>query len=265
MFTPSLTLAAITPRSEAARSATVMAVAASLLGVTPAAASPMDAFRTAIERFAETHGAVRAEMLDLNRNGLVEVLLVQDDPCGPDGCAWSLLAQGAGIEEVASGVGLRIDLVSTEPSGGLLEVDGVTWALIEGGLFPFGDAIGLSLNRATASRELRAIQALPGFSDVALEDIRTWSFTYPMSGQIQNAHVHVIMTWDLQVGTWGSPYVVLDNDGGLLLEGVSTDVPRIFPALEGDGFTVVDVVPAGFQIRVVGAADPDTSTSSPER
>lgn len=253
----------ISPR--AAGSAMALVLTASLAGAIPAGASPMDAFRPAIESFAESHGAARAEMLDLNRNGLAEVLLVQEEPCSPDGCAWSLLAQDGDVREVAAGVGLDIDLVPTEPAGGLLEVDGVTWALIDGGLFPFGDAVGLSLNRATSSRELRAIQVIPGMSDVAIEDIRTWSFTYPVDGETRHAHVHVIMTWDLQVGTWGSPYVILDTDGGVLLEGVSRDVPRIFPAVTGNGFTVVDVVPAGFHIRNVGATTLETQPSSPER
>lgn len=232
------------------RSTGLALAAATLVFMAPASGGTHADPDAAIEAFSIRHGMTQVERLDMNQSGSEEILLIERDPCGAEACAWSLYSQGDAVHRLSEGHGREIRLEATEPAGGVLHVDGVTWALMEGRLYPFGDEISMGQERAANSGEILSIQAVPPFSDITRNDVRSWTFRYLRDETQHHAHVHVITAWEHQVGHWGSPYLIFDNDGEIIAQGLSTDGPRIFPDLTHGGFTIVEVVPAGFTMQV---------------
>lgn len=191
-------------------------------------------------------GDVYVESADMDQSGTGEVLLRLSDDCPEDGCPWSLWAEVSGTwSEVATGRNADVGFLPTDPAGALLEADHVTWALQGGRLAPFGDVVSLALPRPPRSADIEAFRSLPGHGDVEREDMTSWSFPVMRSGEQAFIHVSVATSLDHMVGTWGTPYIVLDQEGALLVHGHSSDFPRIFPHHGEDGFTIVDVFPQG--------------------
>lgn len=204
----------------------------------------------AAQAFGGQHGETESFMLDLDQSGSPEILLVQVENCLEDGCAWQLLREThSGLEEVSSGLAWNASMERTFPAGGVLMTDGITWALNDAGLFPFGDILGLTSQRPTRTSELERIQEIAGFETVSASDIDSWSFSYSVDGDAVFAHVHVLTGDEFLIGHWGSPYLIFDHDDNLMQEGVSSEFPRIFPDPDADGFSVVDIVPAGLIIQ----------------
>lgn len=230
------------------KSSTATAV---LLGLTfvsgPALSLSLDG---ALASFAREHGDGRVEELDMTQNGVSEILLVQDENCSSDGCAWTLMAQADGqVSEISSGLAHSVSLRATAPAGGVLYTDGITWALSETGLYPFGDLLGVLRQRPVSLAELEAIHEIEAYAEVTRDDVETRSFPYLIDGEEVFAHVHVITSRAYAIGEWGHPYLLFGEDGALIQEGISAEYPRIFPDPDAGGFSLIEVLPVGLSIQ----------------
>lgn len=228
---------------------TALPAAIAMAMITPPVAAEL--MHDAIEAFSEDYGGGRIDELDMDQSGIAEILLVQDQGCAAEGCAWELLQQRASgdVTSVSSGLAHTARLEATGDAGGVLYTDGITWALMDGFLNPYGDILGLTQQRSTSLAEIEAIQEMNGFSEISSSDVASWSFSYILDEEDVFAHVHVITHFDYQVNQRYAPYMIFDQGGDLLAEGLSEEFPRIFPDVEEGGFTVVDVIPAGFSVQ----------------
>ena len=239
-------------RSPAALSASSFALmlALAIPAVAETGIDPEALLDREIAAFAASHDAFDTMRLDLNQSGVDEVLAIETGDCAPDGCAWALFAfDGEQALQIGAGEGSSMRLEPTGEAGGIVYIDGVTWAFDGRILYPFGDVISLVRNRATAADELAQLRALPGLEALEREAVMSWTFSYQREDGIAHAQVHTINSWEYQVGSWGTPYYIMDSDGEVIARGHSTDAPRIFPDTERGGFTIVDVVPIGFSMQ----------------
>ena len=213
-------------------------------------ATPEAGFSEKLNDFASRFSAIEVMQLDMNQSGVDEFLALEAGACTEDVCAWALFAfDGEAVREVASGEGMSVHLEPTEPAGGVLYVDGITWAFDGHQVYPFGDEISTAMSRPPTMGEMATLRAIEDYAELTAADVMAWTFAYMHGGDRAYGHVLSVTAWDHQIGTWGSPYVILDGDGNVVTESFSADYPRIFPDLDQGGFIVVDVYPAGFGIE----------------
>lgn len=201
--------------------------------------------------FAEAPGVQTVEAMDISQSGVAEILVRLSEGCEDGSCPWSLHAfNGEEWFEVSQGTGVNVALTATGDAGGVLDVDGVTWAFDGTTLYPFGDVIGSRMNRAVGQDDLAIIRSVEEYSNLEANDVLAWSFEYSLDGEERYGRVYTITDWELQVGNWGTPWMVVEQ-GEIIATGHSTDFPRIFPDYEQGGYTVVEVHPVGYSIQVV--------------
>lgn len=225
-----------------------------LVAISPAFAQAdlpgLSGAEASIAQFERLHGTAEMSHMDMTQSGVEELLIRAQEPCPEDGCAWQLLSSVDGQARiVGQGQGTRLRLEPTLPAGAVLFTDGVTWALQEQRLIPYGDDISMSPERATSQEDFRHIEALGLFPDISIGDVSSWTIEYLIDDASAFAHVHVITASDYRIGHWGSPYLMLDNDGAMITQGLSTEIPRVFVDPEIGGFVVVEVLPAGVSVQ----------------
>lgn len=209
------------------------------------------AIEDVMAQHAQAPGVAAVESMDISQSGVDEILIRMSEGCEEASCPWILNAyDGQDWFEVSRGSGVNVALTGTGEAGGVLDVDGVTWALDGHSLYPFGDVIGSRMNRAVGMDDMKVIQSVEGYGDLATNDVLAWSFEYSLEGETRNARVFTISDWDLQVGSWGTPWLVVEQ-GEVIATGHSTDFPRIFPHFERGGYTIVEVHPMGYSLQVV--------------
>ena len=168
-------------------------------------------FSEKLNDFAGRFPAIEVMQLDMNQSGVDEFLALEAGACTEDVCAWALFAfDGEAVREVASGEGMSVHLEPTEPAGGVLYVDGITWAFDGHQVYPFGDEISTAMSRPPTMDEMATIRAIEGYAELTPADVTARTFAYIHEGDRAYGHVLSVTAWDHRIGAWGTPYLILD-------------------------------------------------------
>ena len=81
--------------------------------------------------------------------------------------------------------------------------------------------------------------------------IRLEKYELDLNGDDVPERIFLIAGLYYKVGQWGTPYAIFDATDELILSGVSTDMPRIFPKSDAAGSVVIEVVPAGLRVSEI--------------
>lgn len=236
-----------------------LALLGCLIGTMPvrALAEEPDAFAEArrdalIEHASSLPGygqisGVALEEMDGDRR--LEAIVISAENCDPEyGCAWMAFSDAPeGWKTIGRGYAHEVSF--HKPSGSenyLIDTDGVKW------VYRGGKEIALSTGELARKRPLRPTEedyaflaeARPQFDDRAEMDLVRYEIDIDLDGEPET--VLVIRGLRYGMGTSGRPYLILDGDRNILVDGATPDLPIIFPA-EGAG-VIVNPAPAGLQI-----------------
>jgi len=187
---------------------------------------------------------------DLDLNGEQEALLLTEEGCISGACDWHLIGSGgvAGWGVLASGSGLRTELVETYPEGHVIRSDGVILAWDGVALRPYHDLLAMmGSSRQAQAAEARLINRLTGNSYKAM-DFRVHEADPFLDGKV----------WRLVVlnGTElrkSQEFHLISPDQKLAMSGTSFERPWLFQdVVDGDiVLRVVSVTSSGFMVETL--------------
>lgn len=219
-----------------------------------AAEADVEALRDLDEILATMPGADQVEDVvyyDMSSNGRVEALVKMNGNCDQGYCEWKLFAeQEDGWQAVGSGFSRNVRFEPTEGSGAVLNADDITYAYSGGtSIYMWGDLLQGVRPMEAENAEYELIAARTPFEQTAR--IRLEKYELDLNGDESPERIFLIGGLYYKVGQWGTPYAVFDANDELVLSGVSTDAPRIFPLSDTPGSLVLNVVPSGIQVSKI--------------
>ena len=184
---------------------------------------------------------------DMSRNGYEEALVTMDQNCDQEYCDWKLFAVGdEGWRAVGGGSGHFVHFEPTEDNGAVLNTDDITWAYSGGStIYMYGDLLQGVAPTEASNEEYDLVAANLKYTETAR--MRLDRYEVDLNGDNVPERVYMIGGLFYKAGQWGTPYMIFDANDNLVLQGISTDMPRIFPMSEKPGSIVANVTPAGLQ------------------
>lgn len=202
-------------------------------------------FGESIAAFQSMHPDGEIRTSDMNMSGSPELLLISSPGC-ENGCDFALLSADTGMPvEIYAGSAASVDFLPTQGQTSLLEIDSVTWAFDGATIYPFGDYLQGKAPRTASSAEAELVADEIYFQGADRSHLLSFSFPFQKDGAEQNAIIVLNDDPMERVGQWGTPYIIFSAEGMKIHEGVAQEHPRIFLHFGSDGFTLIDMHPAG--------------------
>lgn len=216
----------------------------------PAAADPFAALEGRISRSANILETV---VTDLDADGLEERLILTDRCMDedPERCEWVVLSERETGDVIVSGQGWgqTTYAVATNPRGGVVWSDGVTWAMTpSGALYPYHHLLEQAGIRTSPGRmsDYEAVERHTDMKNRKAMEIRVLS--HDLDGDKIHERVLMIEGLEYSLGGRFMPYLIINRAGEMLMMGYSEDPPRIFVHPDG-GSSVIDLLRGGYEER----------------
>lgn len=209
-----------------------------------------DALVNLIDEMPDADQVASVSAFDMSQNGTPEGLVVLGDDCENSSCEWRLFAETQdGWRAVGSGVAKDAFFEPLADGGAVINSDDITWAYSGGDtIYMWGDSLQGAKLEPASDIEYSFIGANTEYT--ATPRVELSRYTIDLNGDGSPERIYLIGGLYYQVGMWGTPYVVVDGNDEVILTGISTDRPRVFPDKDG-GSLVVNVVPVGIQVNEI--------------
>lgn len=201
-------------------------------------------------------GSVVLDPVDLNGDGVDEVLVRRPSDCEGSACAWALMQNTPeGWSPITAGRAARVDFAQAGSSSALV-ADGVLWSWNGEELYPAADLLEGTFVEASLE-DLRLAYDLLGFSTGIPSGGAPTGYSTSADVDGDGAPDRIIVIADAAWMIEGaySPFAIVDHEGGLILSGYSMDVPRLYGASGSLASTVVSVTPAGLQVQPIAVGE----------
>ncbi|MBW3243552.1 hypothetical protein KUV57_12840 [Epibacterium sp. DP7N7-1] len=188
---------------------------------------------------------------DMSSNGQVEALVKMNGNCDQGYCEWKLFAEREdGWQAVGGGLASSVKFEPTEGSGAVINADDITYAYSGAEtIYMWGDLLQGQTPQQANNDEYAMVGASTPYDQTSR--IRLEKFELDLNGDDVPERIFLIAGLFYKVGQWGTPYAIFDANNELILSGVSTDMPKIFPKSETSGSVVIEVVPAGLRVSEI--------------
>lgn len=232
--------------------------AAALTALTATAALAQEVGTPALDELQEIldtmPGASQVEdvvYFDMSNNGQVEALVKMNGNCDQGYCEWKLFAEREdGWQAVGGGFASSVEFEPTAGAGAVINADDITYAYSGGAsIYMWGDLLQGQTPLEASNDEYALIGATTPYDQTSR--IRLEKYELDLNGDEVPERIFLIAGLYYKVGQWGTPYAIFDANDELVLSGVSTDMPRIFPKSDAPGSVVIEVVPAGLRVSEI--------------
>ena len=229
----------------------IFALAIGSIAAVPAGADDYAGPREFVRALSQSTGVFGADYRDMNRDGREEALVRLDDCVGadPEICTWMVGAgtvRGWGLVGGSQAAEARFREL---PDGRVaVASDGVLWFWDGEILLPGLGLLYDAAPRQATSGEIDRLEDTAAYQPLSQETTRVFDLAPPDASITMR--VVIIEDGVNRVGAWGTPYAVLDERGSLVADGVSSDLPRIFPRPEG-GVSIIDMTPSGMTETII--------------
>jgi len=208
-----------------------------------------DALFAEIQRIDAESGVRDIAYADLHGTG-VQSALVQTDACEEDVCRWDLVAHDGGAYRVSgSSIAEEVRFEPTEGGGQVIWSDGVTWAFNGNWIMPWGSLLDDMPSRDGTEAEHRLVLEHKPFFDGS--DMHLTVYEAALLGNGWNQRAIFIGGLCCMAGPSGYPFMIVDHEGEILVEGTSIDAPQLFRKSSGD-VAVISQGVSGYRIYEIG-------------
>lgn len=202
------------------------------------------------DAFRAEHPAAVFSVTDMNLSGSPEVLAASAADCAA-GCIFSVMSKDDGAARIVfTGEANSVAFVPTQGLTSLLAADQITWAFNKMQIYPFNDALQEGIPTNASFSEVEQLRGVKYFETSSRNYFKRYAFNFSADGAEVIGYVYLNTDPMELVGQWGTPYVVMSDEGAVIHEGVATEYPRIFPHDGEDGMTILDLHPSGYIIEI---------------
>lgn len=135
----------------------------------------------------------------------------------------------------------------TDGGGAVINSDDVIFAYSGGrSIYMYGHMLAGKHPTKGTQEELAWLAENTDYTETS--EVRLEKFVADLNGDGSPERIFIIGGIYYLAGAAGNPYVIVDADDDIIIEGRSPDGPRIFPKSEGSGSIVVNPLPAGMQV-----------------
>lgn len=204
-----------------------------------------------LEMMPEAANVDSVSLFDMSSNGRPEALVRLKDNCEHGSCRWILFAElDDGWRAVGNGLARSVRFEPTQTSGAVVNADDVTYAYSGGSeIYMWGDLLQGSQPRAASDEEYRLVARSTPYTETAQMQLETYEVD--LNGDGSAERIFLVGGLLYQVGMWGTPFAIFAGDDSVVMTGVSSDLPRIFPMSDAPGSLVLSVMPAGLQVAEI--------------
>lgn len=189
--------------------------------------------------------AIDVEYHDLNADGEMDALVRMDQACDGESkapCRWKVFLGGEGHEALASGSAYLAFIEPTVPEGGVVSLDGVTYAATPNGLVMYGDFFAQLPTSEVTAEDYELVASATSYNETHLLSLEKRQVDLFGDGRPET--IYSVLGSYYQVGVWGTPFVIFDAANQLVLSEVTSDNPQLFQSPQMEGVRIVITSPS---------------------